>query len=139
MPFQLRVSRTVPAPQHCCQSSVVRGAGVGEGRYHTFALRALYEALHDEIRFVHLLDGARVLADGFKCTGSWNDVDFPEYSYFINAKTSKFNQFDPKVAGGKKTCQSMSVNWKCLLKVRSNPFASSTSYSFFFISSFFTG
>ena len=39
---------------------------------------------------------------GFKCTGSWNDVDFPEYSYFINAKTSKFNQFDPNVAGGKK-------------------------------------
>ena len=112
---------------------------VGEGRYHTSALRALYEALHDEIRFVHLLDGARALADGFKCTGSWNDVDFPEYSYFINAKTSKFNQFDPKVAGGKKTCQSMSVSWKCLLKVRSNPFASSTSYSFFFISSFFTG
>ena len=27
---------------------------------------------------------------------------FPEYSYSINAKTSKFNQFDPNVAGGKK-------------------------------------
>ena len=37
---------------------------VGEGCHHTSALRALYEALHDEIRLVHLLDGARVLADG---------------------------------------------------------------------------
>lgn len=34
--------------------------------------------------------------------------------------------------------QSMSTNWKRLLKVKSNPLASSTSYSFFFISSFFT-
>lgn len=32
---------------------------------------------------------------GFKCTGSWDNVDFPEYSYFINAKTNKFYQFDP--------------------------------------------
>ena len=40
---------------------------------------------------------------GYKCTGSWNDVYFPEYSYFINAKTNKFYQFDPtKVAEGKK-------------------------------------
>ncbi len=31
---------------------------------------------------------------GYKCTGSWDNVDFPEYSYFINAKTSKFYQFD---------------------------------------------
>ena len=34
--------------------------------------------------------------------------------------------------------QSMSTNWKRLLKVNSNPLASSTSYSFFLISSFFT-
>ena len=34
--------------------------------------------------------------------------------------------------------QSMSITWKCLLKVKSNPFANSTSYSFFFISSFVT-
>ena len=39
---------------------------------------------------------------GYKCTGSWDNVDFPEYSYFINAKTNKFYQFDPKVAEGKK-------------------------------------
>ena len=39
----------------------------------------------------------------FKCTGSWDDVDFPEYSYFINAKDSKFYLYDPtKVAAGTK-------------------------------------
>lgn len=39
---------------------------------------------------------------GFKCTGSWDDVDFPKYSYFINAKDSKFYQYDPtKVTTGK--------------------------------------
>ena len=39
---------------------------------------------------------------GFKCTGSWDAVNFPEYSYFINAKDSKFYQYDPtKVAPGK--------------------------------------
>ena len=44
-----------------------------------------------------------IVNSGYKCTGSWDDVDFPEYSYFINAKTSKFYQFDPtKVAAGKK-------------------------------------
>lgn len=32
---------------------------------------------------------------GFKCTGSWDNVDFPEYSYFIDAKTSSFYQYDP--------------------------------------------
>ena len=40
---------------------------------------------------------------GFKCTGSWDNEDYPEYSYFINAKDSKFYLFDPtKVAAGKK-------------------------------------
>lgn len=34
----------------------------------------------------------------FKCTGSWDNVDFPEYSYFINAKDSKFYLYDPQVA-----------------------------------------
>lgn len=39
---------------------------------------------------------------GFKCTGSWDDVDFPKYSYFIDANKSKFYQYDPtKVAPGK--------------------------------------
>lgn len=38
---------------------------------------------------------------GFKCTGSWNNVDFPEYSYFIDAKMNSFYLFDPtKVAAG---------------------------------------
>lgn len=40
---------------------------------------------------------------GFKCTGSWNNVDFPEYSYFIDAKTNSFYQYDPtKVETGTK-------------------------------------
>lgn len=39
---------------------------------------------------------------GFKCTGSWDDVDFPEYSYFIDANTNCFYLYDPtKVAAGK--------------------------------------
>ena len=39
----------------------------------------------------------------FKCTGSWDNVDFPQYSYFINAKDSKFYLYDPtKVAADKK-------------------------------------
>ena len=39
---------------------------------------------------------------GFKCTGSWDDVDFPKHSYFIDANKSKFYQYDPtKVASGK--------------------------------------
>lgn len=32
---------------------------------------------------------------GFKCTGSWDNVDFREYSYFIDAKTNSFYQYDP--------------------------------------------
>lgn len=32
---------------------------------------------------------------GFKCTGSWNNEDFPAYSYFIDAKTNSFYQYDP--------------------------------------------
>ena len=39
----------------------------------------------------------------FKCTGSWDNVDFPEYSYFINAKDNTFYLYDPtKVAAGTK-------------------------------------
>ena len=33
---------------------------------------------------------------GFKCTGSWDNKDFPEYSYFIDAKTNSFYLYDPK-------------------------------------------
>lgn len=32
---------------------------------------------------------------GFKCTGSWDNVDFPEYSYFIDANTNSFYLYDP--------------------------------------------
>lgn len=39
---------------------------------------------------------------GFKCTGSWDNVNFPAYSYFIDANTNCFYLFDPtKVAAGK--------------------------------------
>lgn len=38
----------------------------------------------------------------FKCTGSWDNVDFPEYSYFIDAKNSKFYLYDPQGASGTK-------------------------------------
>ena len=39
----------------------------------------------------------------FKCTGSWDNKDFPEYSYFIDAKTNKFYLYDPtQVAAGTK-------------------------------------
>ena len=37
---------------------------------------------------------------GFKCTGSWDNVDFPEYSYFIDAKTNSFYLYDPKKVEG---------------------------------------
>lgn len=36
-----------------------------------------------------------IVNTGFKCTGSWDNVDFPEYSYFIDAKTNSFYQYDP--------------------------------------------
>ena len=39
----------------------------------------------------------------FKCTGSWNNEYFPEYSYFINAADNKFYLYDPtQVAAGTK-------------------------------------
>lgn len=36
-----------------------------------------------------------IVNSDYKCTGSWNNVDFPEYSYFIDAKTNSFYQYDP--------------------------------------------
>lgn len=44
-----------------------------------------------------------IVNTGFKCTGSWNNVDFHAYSYFIDAKTNSFYLYDPtKVAQGTK-------------------------------------
>lgn len=37
-----------------------------------------------------------IVNSGYKCTGSWDNVDFPEYSYFIDAKTNSFYLYDPK-------------------------------------------
>lgn len=40
---------------------------------------------------------------GFKCTGSWDNEDFPAYSYFIDAQTNSFYLYDPtKVTTGTK-------------------------------------
>ena len=40
---------------------------------------------------------------GFKCTGSWDNKDFPAYSYFIDARTNSFYLYDPdKVETGTK-------------------------------------
>ena len=36
-----------------------------------------------------------IVNSGYKCTGSWDNKDFPEYSYFIDAKTNSFYLYDP--------------------------------------------
>lgn len=36
-----------------------------------------------------------IVNSDYKCTGSWDNVDFPEYSYFIDAKTNSFYLYDP--------------------------------------------
>jgi len=36
-----------------------------------------------------------IVNSGYKCTGSYDDKDFPEYSYFIDARTNTFYQYDP--------------------------------------------
>lgn len=36
-----------------------------------------------------------IVNSGYKCTGSWDAVDFPKYSYFIDAKTNSFYLYDP--------------------------------------------
>ena len=44
-----------------------------------------------------------IVNNDFKCTGSWDNEDFPEYSYFINAKDNKFYLYNPtQVAPGTK-------------------------------------
>ena len=48
-------------------------------------------------------DVVDIVNNDFKCTGSWDNEDFPEYSYFIDAKTNKFYLYDPtQVATGTK-------------------------------------
>lgn len=58
---------------------------------------------------------------GFKCTGSWDNVDFPDYSYFINAKDSKFYLFDPTKAAGKKPHAGAFRTW--IISTSNNPAA----------------
>ena len=38
---------------------------------------------------------------GYRCTGSWDNVDFPAYSYFIDARDNKFYLYDPTKTGNK--------------------------------------
>lgn len=58
----------------------------------------------------------------FKCTGSWNNEDFPAYSYFINAKDSKFYLYDPtKVAADKKPHAGAFRAW--IISTSNNPAA----------------
>lgn len=40
-------------------------------------------------------DVVDIVNSGYKCTGSYDDKDFPEYSYFIDARTNTFYQYDP--------------------------------------------
>lgn len=59
---------------------------------------------------------------GFKCTGSWDDVDFPKHSYFIDANKSKFYQYDPtKVAPGKAPHAGAFRTW--IISTSNNPAA----------------
>lgn len=59
---------------------------------------------------------------GFKCTGSWDDVDFPKYSYFIDANKSKSYQYDPtKVAPGKAPHAGAFRTW--IISTSNNPAA----------------
>lgn len=59
---------------------------------------------------------------GFKCTGSWDNKDFPEYSYFIDAKTNSFYLYDPtKVAEGTKPHAGAFRTW--IISTSSNPAA----------------
>lgn len=59
---------------------------------------------------------------GFKCTGSWDNVDFPKYSYFIDANKSKFYQYDPtKVTGDKKPHAGAFRTW--IISTSNNPSA----------------
>lgn len=36
-----------------------------------------------------------IVNSDYKCTGSWDNEDFPAYSYFIDAKTNSFYLYDP--------------------------------------------
>ena len=67
-------------------------------------------------------DVVDIVNTGFKCTGSWDNVDFPEYSYFIDAKTNSFYLYDPtKVTTGKKPHAGAFRSW--IISTSSNPAA----------------
>lgn len=61
---------------------------------------------------------------GFKCTGSWNDVNFPKYSYFIDASTNSFYLYDPdKVETGTKAAPHAGAFRSWIISNSSNPAA----------------
>ena len=63
-----------------------------------------------------------IVNNDFKCTGSWDNEDFPEYSYFINAADNKFYLYDPaQVAAGKKPHAGAFRAW--IISTSANPAA----------------
>ncbi len=59
---------------------------------------------------------------GYKCTGSWDNEYFPAYSYFIDAKTNSFYQYDPtQVATGTKPHAGAFRAW--IISTSNNPAA----------------
>ena len=59
---------------------------------------------------------------GFKCTGSWDNEDFPAYSYFIDAQTNSFYLYDPtKVTTGTKPHAGAFRSW--IISTSTNPAA----------------
>lgn len=63
-----------------------------------------------------------IVNSGFKCTGSWDNEDFPAYSYFIDAQTNSFYLYDPtKVTTGTKPHAGAFRSW--IISTSSNPAA----------------
>lgn len=63
-----------------------------------------------------------IVNSGFKCTGSWDNEDFPAYSYFIDAQTNSFYLYDPtKVTTGTKPHAGAFRAW--IISTSTNPAA----------------
>lgn len=61
-----------------------------------------------------------IVNSGFKCTGSWDNEDFPAYSYFIDAQTNSFYLYDPtKVTTGTKPHAGAFRSW--IISTSTNP------------------
>ena len=63
-----------------------------------------------------------IVNSGYKCTGSWDNEDFPAYSYFIDAQTNSFYLYDPtKVTTGTKPHAGAFRSW--IISTSTNPAA----------------